>query len=381
MTEDNSTPRDEENSAPDAHTPFAAPAPGAPAGPNVPPAPVPPPAPYAMVPGTPPPPFPTDGAPFVHDPFAPQGAPQKPRGSGTLSVIALVLALLALLLSPLGLYAFFSWLFGLPAFIIAIVALVKKSSKRGSAIAALIVSVVAFLVSLVAIIIGLVALAETEDDYVIPASDWPLPSTTDDVADALPEAGTEAGETTSDGLMVVETAVVERDGRWEYVAIIENTTTDYMWSFARFQVEAFDSDGVLLDSRPSYVTILPGQTVALEGSFSGTSYNAIDSLQVRMDHDREYVGSDEQGAFEFSEPEYENLEFYTDITGTITSTFAEDQEFISVVAVVRDAAGEVVEVERDVLTRMPADGAARFEMTLYDFPIDDSMSIEFYVTP
>ncbi|WP_062211037.1 DUF4190 domain-containing protein [Demequina oxidasica] len=110
------------------------------------------------------PPVPPASAPAMPGaPMPPQYATQPPanKPSGTMSIVAISLAGVALVLSFLGPIAFFAWFFALPAFILGIIATVRKADKRGLAIAAIIVSSVAFLIS---IIVFIVSLASAVDD-------------------------------------------------------------------------------------------------------------------------------------------------------------------------------------------------------------------------
>lgn len=121
---------------------------------------------------------PTDGGPSTPPPlpplppvpsFAPAagmpGGPVPPQStsnpSGAMSVVAIALAGVALVLSFMGPAAFLAWFFALPAFILGIIATVRKAQKRKLAVAAIVVSTLAFLIS---IVVFFVSLATAVDD-------------------------------------------------------------------------------------------------------------------------------------------------------------------------------------------------------------------------
>jgi len=111
----------------------------------------------------PPPPLPPvpTFAPAAGLPGGPVPPQSTSKPSGAMSVVAIVLAGIALVLSLMGPAAFFAWFFALPAFILGIIATARKAQKRKLAVAAIIVSTLAFLIS---IVVFFVSLATVVDD-------------------------------------------------------------------------------------------------------------------------------------------------------------------------------------------------------------------------
>lgn len=114
--------------------------------------------PAAPQPGYPQAPQDAYGQPVYGQPVAPV-MPFGPRPK-TLAIIALVLAVVGLIMAFIPVVNMFAGVLLLPAFIIAIIALVKKTQGgKGFSIAALIISVIGWIVSIVMIIAFFVAAA------------------------------------------------------------------------------------------------------------------------------------------------------------------------------------------------------------------------------
>ena len=180
-------------------------------------------------------------------------------------------------------------------------------------------------------------------------------------------------------LSVVETYFWPDDDyeRWYFVAYIENDNDDFAWIFESFYFEAFDSDGVLLDSSTEYATILPSSTEVFYGYWFGIGNNIVTSMEFRGPTSGTLLDS-ETGSFEVESVEYSNGPFSSEVSGVIVSSFFEDQESVEVVVVVRDSQGVIVTADNSYVSRVPAGGKARFEVTLFDFEVLDSMEIEVY---
>lgn len=180
-------------------------------------------------------------------------------------------------------------------------------------------------------------------------------------------------------LSVVETYFWPDDDydRWYFVAYIENDNDDFAWIFESFDFEAYDADGVLLDSSTEYATILPSSTEVFYGYWFDIGNNIVTSMEVFGPTNGTLLDS-ETGNFEVESIEYSNGRFSSDVSGVIVSNFVEDQESVEVVVVVRDSKGVIVTADNSYVSRVPAGGKARFEVTLFDFEVLDSMEIEVY---
>jgi membrane protein implicated in regulation of membrane protease activity len=114
-------------------------------------------------------------------------------------LIGLILAGPALLLAFLGPLAFLSWFFGLPAFVLGLMGVFKKSDKSGLPFAAVIVSVVAFIISIVVLIIAIATAADEVDSTIDALEDIEFPteepgSETEGPDDGDDADATDAGE-------------------------------------------------------------------------------------------------------------------------------------------------------------------------------------------
>lgn len=134
------------------------------------------------------------GQPGYGQPMPPTG-PSGPR-SKVMAIIALVLALLGLIMAVIPLVNVFAGVLLLPAFIVAIIALVKKNQGgKPFSIAALIISVIGWIVSIVMIVAFIVSAAEAWEElpYTGPSSseEWnqsddPTDTGTDSGSDVVP---------------------------------------------------------------------------------------------------------------------------------------------------------------------------------------------------
>ena len=204
-------------------------------------------------------------------------------------------------------------------------------------------------------------------------------ATSEETASPSPESTVEATaeKPLQDDLSVVETYFWPSDDyeRWNYVAYVENPNTDFAWIFESFDFEAYDSDGVLLDSSVEYATILPNSTGVFYGYWFDIGNNIVTEMSVRGVSNGTLLDST-PGNFEVESIEYSNGRFSSEVSGVLVSNFEEDQESVEVVIVIRDSNGTIITADNGYVSRVPAGGKARFEVSLFDFEISDSMQIE-----
>ncbi|UOE42891.1 hypothetical protein [Agromyces larvae] len=163
---------------------------------------------------------------------------------------------------------------------------------------------------------------------------------------------------------------VDTDLGWGWYAVtIDNPNVDYIFT-SGFTVEAYDEAGVLLDSDTTYTTILSGQTV-LTGNFMQLGNGSIARIEARgpAASGATYSAAASTGTFTVGNLAV-SLEYepYSKVTGQITSTFAEDQDFVQIDLVARDGAGTIVGVNSTYLDRLPAGGTAQFEQGFWKIP-------------
>ena len=172
-------------------------------------------------------------------------------------------------------------------------------------------------------------------------------------------------------LSVVQTAagIYEGDDWYWYAVVIENPNADYIYPDATFTIEAVAAVGTILDSDSHWEVVLSGQT-ALVGSFLDIGSEQIDHLDVIGPEPGEavYSSAAETGFVTFGDLEVVEDEWYATVSGNVTSEFSEDQEFVEVAVVGRDASGDIVAAEYGYIDRLPAGGSARFSVDVWDAP-------------
>jgi hypothetical protein len=178
-------------------------------------------------------------------------------------------------------------------------------------------------------------------------------------------------------LSVVETYFWPADDyeRWYFVAYIENPNEDFAWISESFDFEAYEAEGILLDSSVEYATILPNSTAVFYGYWFDIGNNIVTEMDVRGVTSGTLLDSP-TGNFEVESIEYSNGRFSSEVSGVIVSNFESDQESVEVVVVIRDSSGTILTADSGYVSRVPAGGKARYEISLYDFEVLDSMEIE-----
>jgi hypothetical protein len=183
-------------------------------------------------------------------------------------------------------------------------------------------------------------------------------------------------------LDVIETSYwpTKEAGYWRYLVLIENPNDNFAWYEQRFEVEAFDDEGLLLGSYDRIATVLPGATLALTAALDIGASSTISYLEVRGPAEGvRTLDNADVGSARFSDLAYENDAGKATVSGIATSSFDEDNEDVAVVIVIRDKAGKVVEADWTVISRLPGNGKARFVCYLYSLKISSSMTIEAYL--
>lgn len=299
--------------------------------------------------------------------YAPPAAPAKPRDTRpkTIAIIALALAGVGLILAFIPFVTFISGLFLLAGFVMGLIGLIsKKQGGKGFSIGAVAASVVGWIASVFAIlatiaIIGQAATTAIEDSG-SSLTDPPAQGDTQVVGDDLQIVDSGFGPDSFDPTT------------WWYVVIIDNPNSDLVFDSAEIDIEAMSADGVILDSSTDYVTLLSGET-AVAGTFFSVGQGQIDHLDVTGPSIDEAIvaPADETGSFSFDKLSGTSDEVSTTVTGVVTSDFDQDQELVSVVVVIRAADGTIIGANSTYIDRLPAGGAAQFEVLFFEqFPSD-----------
>lgn len=341
------------------------PAPGAPTAPTAAyPAPT---APYPAPPAYGPP----VGSPYGSPSGGPGGPvpPGAPGGGKGFAVTALVLALVALVLSWVPIVNNVAAVLAVVGLVFGVVALVgalrKARPGKAMAISAIAVAVVAVVV----VIVTQIAYARVIDDVVDDLNDSVAELEQDTGAadaDGDPAAADEAAPdaaATAQDLVVLDVAFGQNaydPTTWWYVAVVDNPNPEHVFPFAGFTAEAVGADGTILDSAPDYVDLLPGQT-ALTGMFLSVGDTPVDHVEVRGPQASEAVHESDLGGFEVADVAATSDEWSTTVGGTLTSAFQQDQELVGVVVVATAPDGTILGAQSTYVDRLPAGGQARFE--------------------
>lgn len=178
----------------------------------------------------------------------------------------------------------------------------------------------------------------------------------------------------------METAFGRDGDYWNYVVIIENPNADYVFADSQITVEALAEDGTILDSSSDWTTVLSGE-MALSGKFLQVGQGKITALEVRGPEPETavYAAAEETGAFEVSDIFAASDMYSTDVTGTVSSDFSEEQQGFIVTVIARAADGVILNADRAYVERLPVDGKTQFQVTFVD-PLPEDATYEAYVT-
>jgi len=265
--------------------------------------------------------------------------------------------------------------------------LTRATGRRWAAAAAVVIP-------LIALVIGIISLTSgsSRSDPLIPASEPRVPRTetqlpgADPQTDRLAAAGTEGwrGEapTGAAAPLPIETAEVafgprDLDDTYWFVVVLHNPNDDAVFHDIYVEIEARDSDGVLIGDTPYYVTLLPGRT-ALRSSFGVEPGAEVATLTVAFPDDDQahYHPAHLLGSFEAA---IDDVTGFGEVTGVVTSDFAHDIEWVEVIVVTRDESGAIVDAASDFLEVVPADEETPFSARLFE-RLSEYDTVEAYVT-
>jgi len=201
---------------------------------------------------------------------------------------------------------------------------------------------------------------------------------------ARPTARSTASPEPREELTIVESGFTYFPGDTEYVqyAIVFENPNPSEWVAERTSVTLtwYDSAGGVAGSEQAYLSLgLPGQRVALGGVAFDVANPAEMDIQFRVG---DWTRVDfTPGQFTFSGVTTTNDQFGGHTTkGIIHSSFDEDQEFVSIVAVYKDATGNVLGGDSGYAQFVPAGGQIGFEVS----PLgewDDIATTDVYAAP
>jgi hypothetical protein len=262
------------------------------------------------------------------------------------------------------------------SFILGIIALFQKGKPKWQGLTAIIVSVVGTIVGVIVFFaLAAGAISDAIDDTVTGevgtsnVVDEEEPTVEEPVAEepAVPEV---------EDLVLGETAFgVDIEGGMGWYAVeITNPNEDYIFATACIDVEAYDANGVLLDTDSEYDIILSG-TSWYTGDFFDIGSAQIDHIEVRgpIADEATYSLAAETGSFTMGEivtgSEYDRMT----VNGTVTSDFSEDQDMVRIDLIARDGNGEIVGVDYTFTGRVPSGGTAAWNVSYWKVPLDSTV--------
>lgn len=144
----------------------------------------------------------------------------------------------------------------------------------------------------------------------------------------------------------------------QYAVLIENPNLITWVAETNVVIALYDESGDVITTQNERVTALPGQRTAV----GGTIFDAegVTELDVQLNPDWEEIDFT-PGSFSVDRIRITHDEFSTKVTGVVTCDFEESPEYVQVVAVLRDDAGDIVGGEIDILEDVRCDDGSPFE--------------------
>lgn len=191
-----------------------------------------------------------------------------------------------------------------------------------------------------------------------------------DTTNAAPTADADkpaADATAGKDLAIVESAFGRDSDTWWYAVVVDNPNKDAVFETASIDVEAVDKAGTILDSDSHLQTLLSGKTV-LVGSFFDVGTAKIAKLNVRGPDGSASIAADadDTGTLTVGGVKHRSDDFEVKVNGTVTSTFASDQELVNISVLARNPAGKIIAAETGFIDRLPAGGKAQFEVDFFN---------------
>lgn len=297
-------------------------------------------------------------------------APKKPRN--ILGIVALAVSAVGFIFACIPGALILGWVLLPIGFILGIVALFQKDKPKWQGLTAIIVSVVGTIVGVV-VFISLAAGAVNDAIEDTVAEDVG----SSEVADDEEAAEEEPADAAVEELVLGESAfgMDTENGMGWYAVQVTNPNADYVFSFAEISVEAYDADGVLLDSSSTYTTILSGESWYV-GDFFEIGTGVIDHIEVRgpTADAATHSPAAETGSMSITDivtgAEYDMMK----VSGKLVSAFSEDQDLVSIDLIARDGAGTIVGVDSTYTDRVPAGGTVAWETSFWEVPLDSAVT-------
>lgn len=309
-------------------------------------------------------------------PELPSGPAPEKKPRNILGIVALAVSIVGFVFACIPGSLIVGWILLPIGFILGIIALFQKDKPKWQGLTAIIVSIVG---TIVGVIVFLAVAATAFDDAFGDAITEEV-GTSDVVeegtAEEAPAVEEEPAVAGAQDLVLGETAfgIDTESGFGWYAVQLTNPNADYVFLGAGIDVEAYDANGVLIDTGTTYTTIFSG-TSWFVGDFIDVGTAQIDHIEVRGPTAEAATSAPagETGSFTLGEvttgSEYDRMT----VNGTVTSNFSEDQEIVRIDVIARDGGGKIVGVDYTYTDRVPAGGTAAWNIGFWQVPLDSKV--------
>lgn len=296
-------------------------------------------------------------------------AEKKPRN--ILGIVALAVAAVGFIFACIPGALIVGWVLLPIGFILGIIALFQKDKPKWQGLTAIIVSVIGTIVGVIVFIaLAAGAVSDAIDDSVTEDVG------TSEVVDEEEAVDEEPAVADAEDLVLGETAfgVDTESGMGWYAVEVTNPNEDYIFASTGIDVEAYDVNGVLIDTDSTYGTILSG-TSWYVGDFFDIGSAQIDHIEVRgpTADAATHSPAAETGSFTLGEVKTGSEYDYMTVNGTVTSNFSEDQDMVRIDLIARDGAGKIVGVDYTFTDRVPSGGTAAWNVEFWKVPLDSKV--------
>ncbi len=298
-------------------------------------------------------------------------APAK-KDRKVLGIVALAVAAIGFIFACIPGALVVGWVLLPVGFLLGLVAILQKDKPKWQGLTAIIVSVVGAMIGVVVFVaVAAGAVSDLIDDTVTDDV-----GSSDVVHDEPKPTDDEPTVPVAEDLVLGETAfgVDTESGRGWYAVQVTNPNDDYIFAGVGIDVEAYDPNGVLIDTDSTYGTILSG-TSWYVGDFFDIGSAQIDHVEVRgpTADAATHSPAAQTGSFTLGDvttgSEYDHLT----VSGTVTSNFSEDQDMVRIDLIARDGGGTIVGVDFTYTDRVPAGGTAAWNVGYWKVPLDSTV--------
>ncbi len=156
-----------------------------------------------------------------------------------------------------------------------------------------------------------------------------------------------------------------QDGREAgFAFIVENPNPGLAFEDSRYQIAAYNADGVVVETESGYLELLlPGQKLGIGGTIFLDEGITVDKIEVQLSEGNA-VATEPIPTFAVDAVSYTADEYFPTVTGVISSPYKRDINDLRVSAVVYNAAGEIIGGGFTFLNFILADGSTGVKVSV-----------------